>query len=100
MEYVVQNGFLFNVTLGNYATKTTKKTVKKLWKWLQIALGSLGTNGMKKKLILSITFVALYHCMYKIKCKKATSLIIATKTAKKQYKTLKMAPNSQILHLN
>ena len=28
MEYAVQNSFLFNGTLGNYATKTTKKTVK------------------------------------------------------------------------
>ena len=44
--------------------------------------------------------VALYHCMYKIKYKKATSLIFATKTAKKQYKTVKMAPNSQFLHLH
>ena len=76
----MQSGSLFNVNLGNHAIKTTKKNSKKLWKWLQIALGSLGTNGMEKKLILSITIVALYHCMYKIKCKKATSLIIATKT--------------------
>ena len=50
MEYVVQNGFLFNVTLGNYATKTTKKTVKNCENGSKqhIFRAPLGTNGMEK----------------------------------------------------
>ena len=37
-KYVVQKGTLFEVTLGNYLTKTAKKkNNKKLWKWPQIA---------------------------------------------------------------
>ena len=36
-KYLVQKGSLFDVTLGNYATKTAKKNSKKLWKWPKIA---------------------------------------------------------------
>ena len=47
-KYVVQNGTLFNITLGNYATKTAKKTVKnyKNGQKTPIFRPSLGTNGI------------------------------------------------------
>ena len=62
---------------------------------------SLATNGIEKYLNIINNYVALYNYIENIKCKKAplvsTSLIMATKTAIKQLKTVKMAQNSQFL---
>ena len=46
----MQKGFLFNVTLGNYATKTAKKTVKNYENGQKTLIfrPPLGTNGIQK----------------------------------------------------
>ena len=48
----MQKGSLFNVTLGNYATKTVKKTVKNCENGQKTLIfrPPLGTNGIEKYL--------------------------------------------------
>ena len=51
-KYVVQIGSLFNVTLGNYATKTAKNSKKNYENGQKMLIfrPPLGTNGIEKYL--------------------------------------------------
>ena len=86
MKYVLLKGFLLNVTLGNYALKTTKNLRKKNCKngsKQHIFRAPLGTNGMEKYLNLINNYCGTISLSLYI---MSTSVINATKVAKNSTK--------------
>ena len=92
-KYVVQKGSLFIVTLGNYATKTAKKTVRKTVKMAQNSqfLGLHQVLMEQKNILNASSIVFLQYRKYVVQ--KGSLFIVtlgnyATKTAKNSKKKL------------